>query len=90
VISGIHLQGQLLDRTHFNSASGFKDRTALRDFYRVRQILGLDQHVASNEILRLDVGTVGDDLLFAGNRLAGRRQWRVDTVMALLLIVLSS
>ncbi len=74
MIAGLHLHVQLLDRAHFHRTSDLKDRTALRDFYRVQEIPGLDHNVAANDILSLGEWTVVDDLLFAGDNLAGPLQ----------------
>jgi hypothetical protein len=47
---------------------------ALRDFHGVREIVGLDQHVAADNILGFGVGTVVDALLFAPDDLSGLLQ----------------
>src|SRR6516162_7483524 len=69
------LHVQLHDWAHFHRASDLKYRTAFGDLYRVREILGLDQAEAADDILGLGVRTVGDDLLVALDHRPRALEW---------------
>src|SRR5271165_5196780 len=80
----IPLHVDLHYRPDFDQAVKFEDRTALRELDRVRQIAGLDDRVAADQILALCVRPVGDRLALAfDNATAGfQRLARVLEVTA--------
>ena len=75
----LHIHGH--DGADFYESAGFEDGAAEGKLGGVGQVLGLDDGVAANNVLRLGVGAVGDDLALlddfaaAVERIAGFLMW---------------
>src|SRR5262249_48410527 len=79
----LHIQNP--DRAYFHRAAGLQNRTALGEFHRRGQVIGLDQGEAVHDVLGLGIGTVVHALLLASDHLAGGLQ-RVARIFDMALL----